>query len=247
MKIGAILQARTSSTRLPRKVLKELPLGSGITALQQIIRRLRKSRKIGEIIVATTKEESDDAIVRVAQKEGVKYFRGSVTDVLGRYYLAAKENNLDAVVRITGDCPCIDPEIVDLVIEKHLEGKGDFTSNVLKRSYPDGLDAEIFSFGVLEEMYKKADQPDEREHVTAYMHKRPGNLKVINVEADQKFYAPERRITLDTPQDYALLCAIYDSLYPGDEYFSTDAVMKLFEEKPWLDWINTPYVSPLKK
>lgn len=247
MKIGAILQARTSSTRLPQKVLKELPFRSGITVLQQIIRRLKKSQRIDEIVVATTEEKSDDAIVRVVQKEGVKYFRGSVTDVLGRYYLAAKENNLDTVVRITGDCPCIDPEIVDLVVEKHLEGKGDFTSNVLKRSYPDGLDVEIFSFRVLEEMYKKATRPDEREHVTVYMYRHPGNFKIINVKADQKFHAPERRITLDTPQDYALLCAIYDALYPVDECFSTHAIVKLFEEKPWLEWINTSYVSPLKQ
>ena len=148
MKIGAILQARTSSTRLPGKVLKELPLGSGITALGQMIRRLKKSQKIDEIIVATTEEKSDDAIVQVAEKENVKYFRGSLTDVLGRYYLAAKENRLDIVVRITGDCPCIDPQIVDLVIERHLGEKGDMTSNVVKRSYPDGLDVEVLSFPV---------------------------------------------------------------------------------------------------
>jgi len=247
MKIGAIVQVRTSSTRLPQKVLKELPLGSGITALQQIIRRLKKSQKIDEIVVATTEERSDEAIVKIAQKEGVKYFRGSLIDVLERYYLAAKENKLDIVVRITGDCPCIDPEIVDLVIKKHLQDKGDFTSNVVKRSYPDGLDVEVFSFEVLEEIYKKATQPDEREHVTAYIYKHPRHLKVINVEADQKLYAPERRITLDTPQDYALLCTIFDALYPRDKYFSAYDIMKLFEEKPWLDWVNTQYSESRNK
>ena len=238
MKIGVILQARTSSTRLPQKVLKELPFGSGITVLQQILRRLKKSQKIDEIILATTKDKSDDAIVKVAQKEGVLFFRGSLADVLGRYYQAAKENSLDIIVRITGDCPCVDSEIVDLVIKKHLEGKADFTSNVIKRSFPDGLDVEVFNFSVLEEIYKTATETHDREHVTAYLYKHAKQFKVINVKANQSLYAPERRITLDTPRDYALLCAIFDNLYPENQYFSAQAIMKLFQKKPWLDWIN---------
>lgn len=241
MTIGAVVQARTSSTRLPQKVLKELPLGSGITVLQQVIRRLRRAEKINEIIVATSEEESDDAIVTVAQREGVKYFRGSLTDVLERYYQAAKENGLDVVVRITADCPCVDSQIVDQVIEKHLDGKGDFTANTIKRSYPVGLDVEVFSFKILEEIYRKATQPDEREHVTVYIYKHQRDFKVINVEADQRLYAPQKRITLDTPEDYTLLCAIFDALYPADKYFSADAIMRLFEENPRLDQINTQH------
>ena len=120
MKIGAIIQARSSSTRFPAKVLKELPYGSGITVLQQVIRRLKNSNIIDDVIVATTTEREDKNIVKVAQREDIKWFRGSKEDVLSRYYLAAKQNKLDTIVRITSDCPCIDPKIIDSIIGKHL-------------------------------------------------------------------------------------------------------------------------------
>lgn len=246
MKIGIILQARTSSTRLPQKVLKELPLGSGVTVLQHIIKRLKKSHMTDEVIVATTEEKSDDEIVKIAKNENVKYYRGSVMDVLERYYGAAKENALDIIVRITGDCPCIDPEIIDLVINKHLEKKGDYTANIVKRSYPDGLDVEVFNSSILEKMYKEADQPDEREHVTVYIHKHKEKFKIFNVEAGQELYAPDRRITLDTVQDYTLLCALFDALYYENKYFNAHAIMKFFDERPWLDGINTTNAEATK-
>lgn len=239
MKIGAVIQARASSTRLPRKVFKELPYGSGITVLQQVIRRLKKADDVHEIIVATTTEEEDREISQIARKENVKCFRGSLNHVLERYYLAAKENNLDIVVRITGDCPCVDPDLVDLVVARHKEGKADYTSNVVKRTYPDGLDVEVFDFCTLEKAYRNARQDIEREHVTPYIYKNPDIFKIVHVEADEESYAPDRRITLDTAQDYVLLCAVFDELYPDNKYFGVRAIMKLFREKPWLDLINT--------
>ena len=149
MKIGAIIQARTSSTRLPGKILKELPYGSGITVLGQVIRRLKRAKKLNEVVVATTLEREDSKIVDLTKKEKTKYFRGDKEDVLSRYYLAAKENKINVIVRVTSDCPCIDPEIVDLTIEKHLQTKADYTSNNLKRTYPHGLDTEVISFETL--------------------------------------------------------------------------------------------------
>ena len=143
MKIGAIVQARTSSTRLPEKVLLELPYGSGITVLQQVIRRLKASEKINQIIIATTTDDADDKIISIAKKENVQFFRGSKENVLERYYLAAKENDLDVIVRITSDCPCIDTPIVDSIINEHVNSKSDYTSNTLIRTYPDGLDAKF--------------------------------------------------------------------------------------------------------
>ena len=135
MKIGAIIQARTASTRLPGKVLKELPCGSGITVLEQVIRRLKGSSRIDDIIVATTKDVEDEKIVEIADKEGVGWFRGSRDDVLSRYFLAAGENDLDIIVRITSDCPCMDPEVVDCVIESYVRGERmDYVSNTLKRT-----------------------------------------------------------------------------------------------------------------
>lgn len=238
MKIGAIIQARTSSTRLPGKVLKELPLASGITVLEQVIKRLKRSKKLNNIIVATTVEKEDARISNVAKKERVKCFRGSNEDVLSRYYFAAKEDGLDVIVRITSDCPCIDPEVTDLIIERHLQAKADYTSNTIKRSYPHGLDAEVFNADILAKMHKAAKKDYEREHVTPYITRNPDIYKIKQVEAPSRLYAPDIRITLDTEEDYALLCAVFDYLYPGNKYFGAYAIIKLFKAKPWLKSIN---------
>lgn len=247
MKTGAIIQARTSSTRLPQKVFKELPYGSGITALEQVIRRIKKAKNIDEIIVATSIEESDEGIVEIAQKEGVKSSRGSLTDVLGRYYLAAKENSLDVVVRITGDCPCIDPDIVDLIIKKHREEMPDYTSNVLRKTYPGGLDVEAFGFDILEKLHRSAHQGMEREHPTFYIHNHLEIFKIVHVEAVGEFYAPHIRIALDTKEDYVLLCAMFDELYPQNPYFGAGAIIKFFNEKPWLNLMNLMNAKICKK
>ena len=247
MKTGAIIQARTSSTRLPQKVLKELPFGSGITVLQQVIRRVRKARSIDEIIVATSTEESDDEIVQIAKKERAKFFRGSLNDVLERYYLAAKENRLGAVVRITSDCPCIDPEVLDLAVNKHRAEMPDYTSNVLKRSYPGGLDVEVVSFGALERIYRGARDEFEREHPTFYIHQNLEMFKIVHIEAGEELHAPHIRITLDTEEDYVLLCAIFDELYPQYPYFGAGAIIKLFHEKPWLYLMSLMNAKTCKK
>ncbi|HBR18405.1 MAG TPA: acylneuraminate cytidylyltransferase [Deltaproteobacteria bacterium] len=239
MKIGAIIQARASSTRLPGKVLMELPYNSGITVLQQVIRRLKKANKINEIIVATTVDKEDDRIVDVANLEMVKWFRGSKDNVLERYYLAAKENKLDVIVRLTSDCPCIDPEIVDNVIEEHLEKHADYTSNVLIRTFPHGMDTEIINFNALEVAHQEAKSDYEKEHVMPYIYKTKSMMfKIAGVEAAQEFNAPDIRVTLDTNDDYILLCAVFDYLYPKDNLFKIKDIVNLFHEKPWLKLIN---------
>lgn len=236
-KIGAIIQARVSSTRLPAKALKKLPFNSDVTVLEQIIRRLKKSVQLNEIILATTTEKNDSSLVKIAAKEKIGCFRGSKEDVLSRYYLAAKEHNLDVIVRITGDCPCIDPEIMDSIIESHIKEKGDYASNTLERGYPHGLDVEVFNSGVLEKAHNKAKEKFEREHVTPYIY-RNAHYKLIKVKAPQHLHAPDIRITLDTEEDYALLCAVYDYLYDKDESFNTKQIIDLFQQKPWLRLIN---------
>ena len=239
MRIAAVIQARVSSRRLPGKVLRELPYGSGITVLEQVIRRLKRCKKLNGVIVATTTEKEDDELVSIAQRGGAKHFRGSKEDVLSRYYSASKENGLDILVRITGDCPCIDPEVVDLVIEKHLAAKADFTSNILKRTFPHGLDTEVLNFDILEKAHLQAKQSFEREHVCPYIYKsNPQMFKISSVEAPERLHAPDIRITLDTKQDYALLCAVFDYLYPENEFFDTEDIIKLFRGKPWLKTIN---------
>jgi len=239
MKIGAIVQARMSSTRLPGKVLKELPYGSGITVLQQVTRRIERSEKLDDVIVATTIDPADDAIVQLCEKEGCRWFRGSVEDVLERYYLAAKENKIDVIVRVTSDCPCIDAEIVDEVIAEHFRSGADYTCSVLERTFPHGLDVEVIGFDALEEAHLKAKDPFDREHVCPYIRiSNAQKYKIHNVKAPEKLHAPEIRITLDTEEDYILLCSIFDILYPKDNFFRTEDLVNLFKQKPWLKAIN---------
>ena len=243
MRTGAVVQARISSTRLPGKVLKELPMGSGITVLEQVIRRLKQSKKLDEIVIATTTEEADDSIVEIAKKEGVKYFRGSLDNVLERYYLAAKENHLDVVVRVTSDCPCIDPDIVDQLLEDHLKSSVDYTSNSLIRTFPHGLDVEVINFRALETAHKGASEKFEREHVTPYIYTRPESFKINNVKSPDELNAPDIRITLDTEEDYCLLCAVFDYLFEENKSFKTMDLIDLFNSKPWLKIINKKIIQ----
>lgn len=243
MKIGAIIQARTSSTRLPGKILKDLPYSSGITVLEQVVRRLKKCKHLNAVIVATTVNANDFKVVRIAKKAGVKCFRGSEKDVLSRYYYAAKTNNLDVVVRITSDCPCIDPKMVDRAVVKHLSGRADYTSNTLSRNYPRGLDVEVFNFDVLEEAHRKAKSDSDREHVTPYIYRNSKIFKCAAIEMPQKISAKDIRITLDYEEDHALLCAIFDYLYRDNKYFGAKEIIDLFRKKPWLRLINKKIIQ----
>lgn len=238
MKIGTIIQARTSSTRLPGKVSKELPYASGITCLEQVIRRLKKSKRINEIIIATTKDVEDNPIIDISKKENIQYFRGSKENVLSRYYLTAKENDIEIIVRITSDCPCVDADILDITIDDHVNKRADYTSNSLIRTYPHGLDVEVFNFNALEKTYKNATKDYEKEHVTPYINRNPNIFKINVIKAPRELYTPDIRVTLDTEEDYALLCAVFDYLYPKNKYFNAYDIVNLFKEKPWLKLIN---------
>ena len=242
MKIGAVIQARSSSTRLPKKVLKPLPYGGDVCVLQQVIRRVQKSNLVDEVIVATTTEEEDSSIVDVAIKENVPYYRGSLENVLERYYGAAVENDLDVIVRITSDNPCIDFNIINNVIQSHIAEKADYTSSALADSFPKGVDVEVINFNVLKRAYSEATEKYEKEHVTPFIYKtHPEEFKI------NKFIAPsdnsDIRITLDTPQDYALLCAVYDNLYFNNNYFLVEDIIDLFNKKGYLKIINKDIVQ----
>lgn len=230
MKIGAIVQARTSSTRLPGKILKDLPEASGISVLEHVIRRLKRSRKISDIIIATTLEKEDDRIIQVAKRENARYFRGDKENVLSRHFLAARENNLSVVVRVTSDCPCIDPEIVDLVIDRHINSKADYTSNNLEKTFPHGLDTEVFNYATLKEAHRNARDPYDREHVTAYIRKSPDKFRLEQVKAPTELHAPQIRITLDTQADYDLLCGVFDKLYRGNHFFNAYDIVNFFKK-----------------
>lgn len=241
MKIGTIIQARISSTRLPFKVLKKLPYNSNLTVLDQMIRRVKKTKLVESIIIATTTEPEDEQIIEIAKRNKVDFIKESKEDVLSRYYYAAKKFNLDIIVRLTGDCPCIDWNIIDNVVQVYKDGNFDFVSNVLERTFPYGLDVEVFSLKVLQEAFLNAKEYKHREHVTPYIFL-SGKFKIKNVCAPKEFHKPEIRITLDTEEDYALLCVVYDFLYPKNIFFDTYDIIKLFKEKPWLYLINKKVV-----
>ena len=242
MRTGIIIQARLGSKRLPGKVLKQLPYGSGDSVLQHVIKRLKLSEKADVIIVATTVKLADDPIVELAAKEGVLCFRGAEDDVLERYFMAAEENNLDLIVRVTSDCPCIDPEVLDRIIDEHKSGGNDYTSNTMPRTYPHGLDVEVFTFEALKRAHDEAVDAYDREHVTPYLY-RYGKFETGKVAATGDMARPDIRVTLDTIEDYALLSAVFDCLYDENPFFGGGAIVRLFNEKPWLAIINGKIVQ----
>jgi len=237
-KVVAVIQARMSSSRLPGKVLLGLPFGSKTTVLGQVLHRVRASKLVDEVVVATTDGREDLPVVRAAQNVGATVFRGDRDNVLSRYYGAAVKSEADIVVRITSDCPCIDPRIVDKVIDTHLSGSDDYTSNTLVRSYPRGMDTEAFSFGALERSFKEASLPYEKEHVTPYIYTHKSKFRVTQVESPSSMFFPSWRLTLDTKEDYAFLCSVYDELYCRNLDFSLQDIVSLIKKKPWLLYVN---------
>lgn len=242
MNIVCIIQARTTSSRLPNKVLLPLPYGSDNTVLEQVAKRVMKSKYINKIVVATTTNETDNPIENLCQKLKISCSRGSEDNVLSRYYQAAKKNKADVIVRITSDCPCIDAEIIDKLIEKHLKEKNDFTSNNQIHTYPHGLDAEVVNFSVLEEAFFNAKEKYELEHVMPYIYKsHPKKFKLGILE--DKEYNHNIRITLDTKEDYILLCLVFDYLYYDNNDFHKNEIVNLFKNKPFLYNINNNIIQ----
>ncbi len=232
MKIIAIIQARLGSTRLPGKVLLDL---EGRTVLEQVIERVKSSRFINEVIVATTINKEDLEIVKLCASLGISLYCGSVDDVLDRYYQAARLFKADHIVRITSDCPMIDPKIIDDVITLHLRENADYTSNTLKETYPDGQDTEIFTFNALKEAWKNANLASEREHVTPYIRKNPA-FKLLNLES--KINLSKKRWTLDNPEDYEFIKIIYENLYYKKPLFNMDDILDFIAENPEIEKIN---------
>lgn len=240
MNTGVIIQARMGSTRLPGKVMREL---FGKTVLGHVIERVQQSKKTDTIIIATTKETCDDAIKIEALKHGVRIFRGSEENVLERYYLAAKQNKLDVVVRVTSDCPLIDPHIIDQLIDIFTNNDFDMVSNsggdYKKRTIPQGLDVEVFSFASLEEAYLYADQLYQKEHVTPYIYEQSQRRFLQRDLVDHSSY----RWTLDTQEDLLLIQEVYKRLYHQKHDFYFDEILTLFEKEPSLIKINDAVIQ----
>lgn len=233
MNVVAIIQARMSSTRLPGKVLTDI---GGRTALARVVGRLQMCPGIFSIVVATTTQSIDDAIVLECARLSVPCRRGSERDVLDRYYQTAKKMQADCVVRITSDCPLIDPEIVDRTIEIFFEKQADYASNSLSGTYPRGLDAEVFTFSGLERAWHEATREYEREHVTPYFYEHPEIFRIASLTNPIDY--SHHRWTLDTAEDLALIRELYARLGNRD-HFSWKEALAVAEQEPALANLNS--------
>ena len=220
------------SSRLPNKVL--MKINGEQTVLEHVIKQLSFCKSISKIIVATTNLKQDDVIEELVKKLEIDVFRGDSSDVLDRYYQCAKKFNLDNIVRITSDCPLIDPEIVDKVIRKYEMEKFDYVTNTLIRTFPIGLDTEIFSFDVLEKTWKNAILPSEREHVTPFIRNKKMDFSVGNIEHEKDL--SKIRVGLDRKEDYELIKIIVNEFEKRPILLQD--IIKLFENKPELMRIN---------
>lgn len=233
MKVLAILQARMRSTRLPNKVL--LPL-EGRPVLHHVINRARESRLVSDLVVATTVNGQDKAIADACKSIGANVFRGSEADVLDRFYQAAKLSRPDHIVRVTSDCPLLDPKIIDLVAKRHLKEDAEYTSNIHPPTFPDGEDIEVFTFGALEKAWKNARLSSEREHVTPYIYNNPGLFKISNVENSNDL--SKKRWTLDEKQDYEFIKQVYKGLYAVNPLFGMKEILGFLAKHPEFERIN---------
>jgi len=229
--IGCIIQARMGSSRLPGKVMMKDDNGQPL--LYHVINQLQYCTKVKNLVIATTTNQEDDEIEEFANNNSLNIFRGKEKDVLDRYFQCAKKYSFSIIVRITADCPLIDPQIVDKVIGKFFSGEYDLATNTLVRTFPIGTDVEVFSFSALEKAWKNAQLPSEREHVTPYIRNK-GNFKTANVENDENI--SNLRLTVDRIEDFKLIKEILNDISSNPIYL--DDVLELFSRKPELIEIN---------
>ncbi len=232
--ILGILQARCSSTRLPGKVLKPIV---GKPMLQLQLERLQQSKKMDQMVVATSMEPSDQPLVELCADISVPCMRGSLNDVLDRFYKAALAFQPDHVVRLTGDCPLADPDVIDQVIDFYLEGQFEYASNTIEPTYPNGLDLEVLSFDTLCKIWKEAILPSEREHVTAYVQHHRERFKLGSFVGKRDL--SHLRWTVDYPADFVLVQKIFEQLYPHNSEFTTEDVLNFIEQHSELQQANT--------
>lgn len=231
--LTAIIQARLSSTRFPRKIFAEIcnkPL------IWHIVERLRYSKSISDVVLATTENPVDDELVEWGKNNNLKVFRGSEDDVLSRYYFAAIEFNADTILRITSDDPFKDPYVIDSVYRMYVDEQLDFAYNNNPPSFPEGLDTEIFSFSSISKAFHNSKDPFEREHVTQYFYRNPGFFKQKNFSyiSDLSYL----RLTIDTQEDFLMASIIYEKLYKENQIFKLNDIVNFIEKNQYLTIIN---------
>ena len=227
MKTVAIVQARMGSTRFPNKVMR---LICGTPMIGLLLERLATAKRIDQIVLATSEDRRNEPLAQYVRDLGYVVFQGSEEDVLDRYYQAAKEAKADTVVRITGDCPLIDPLLVDAVIARFLDSGADYASNVSPPTYPDGLDTEVFSYRVLDTAWNQAEAPQQREHVTPFIHE-SGTFNQVNV-SHAKDYSSERW-TVDEPEDFEVVQRVFEHFHPRRDFGWLDVLALRNEHPEW--------------
>ena len=236
--ILTVVQARMGSSRLPGKVL--LPL-AGQPLLVRMVERVQRSRLAGTVVVATTTEAADDAVAACCTAHGLACFRGDALDLLDRHYQAARQYRADVVLKIPSDCPLIDPAVIDQVLGVYLKNPNqyDFVSNLHPATFPDGNDVEIMRFEALETAWHEAQRPLEREHTTPYFWENPDRFRLANVGwATGQDFSMSHRWTIDYPEDYEFIKAVYEALHPSKPDFSLDDVLRLLEKRPDIAQLN---------
>jgi transketolase len=237
-KIVTVVQVRRGSSRLPDKVFRPL---SGKSLFVRQVERVLASKLCGQVVVATTTNAADDLVWEVCQQEGLECFRGHDQDLLDRHYQAAVKYGADTVIKIPGDCPLIDPAVIDKVIAFYLENadKYDYVSNLHPATFPDGNDVEIMPLGVIGEAWKDASRAFEREHTTPYIWERPDRYRIGNVVMDGGLdYSMTHRLTIDYEEDYQFIKAVWEELYPVNPLFGVNDILELLERRPDIYSIN---------
>jgi spore coat polysaccharide biosynthesis protein SpsF len=230
--IAAIVQARMSSERFPGKVLEPI-LGRSMLACQ--LERIAAAG-LDAVVVATSRLPEDDRVAECAAECGVRCYRGSLSDVLDRYFRAARTVAADHVVRLTADCPLSDPRLVERVVDLHLAEGNDYTSNTLEKTFPDGMDVEVLSLDALARVWNEATLEEDREHVTSFVHRHAETFKLGSLGHCRDLSG--LRWTVDFPADLALVREIYRALYSRGALFSFEDVAALFEARPELAALN---------
>lgn len=221
-RVVATISVRMNSTRLPGKVL--MPL-AGKPALERVFERISKSSYIDDVVIATTVNKKDDIIETFCKDRGYSYYRGDEIDVLAGVYNAAKSAQADIVYRGMGDSPLVDWRILDQLLELLVEGSFDFVANEIDEpTYPVGFDATVFTFSALEEGFNEATHPEMREHVTVHIKTNPVRYNIGALHAGEEMYWPELRLTLDTPEDYAVIAAVFDAFRDVPDFSALDVV-----------------------
>lgn len=233
MNIIGIIQARMSSTRLPEKILKDL---CGKPLLLQVVERIRGSKYLNKVIIATSDLPEDDVVEQFTKENRIDLFRGSLSDVLSRFYHCAAKENADIVVRFTGDNPMLDPVLIDEGIEYFLQHR-EYDYIKYRDGLPLGMAFEVFTYQALEKSFLEASDPECREHVTPYMYRNPGLFHYYNCGTEGEDYS-QLRWTVDTVEDYQLVKAIYESLYFVNPLFGLREIIEKYNEHPEWEQMN---------